>query len=150
MLEPCLSHCTQNWILFQKLFQYSLLKSSQASYLPASPAMVDQRFVYSQDLVHCCGVCCLGGRLFASGFQRIWQSLSQMCSHKISWKTHNLSPEPQEHTLSTPQIMQVRAHARECMRAKATDSRNKFAQAAQRQYTTILTSEGKSRRCSES
>ena len=104
MLEPCLSHCTQNWILFQKLFQYSLLKSSQASYLPASPAMVDQRFVYSQDLVHCCGVCCLGGRLCASGFQRIWQSMSQMCSHKISWKTHNLSPELQERTLSTHQI----------------------------------------------
>ena len=95
MLEPCLSHCTQNWILFQRLFQYSLLKSSQASYLPASPTMVDQRFVFSQDL----------GPLLASGFQRIWHTMSQMCSHKISWKTQNLSPELQEHMLSTPQYM---------------------------------------------
>ena len=38
------------WIMFQIYFEYSWLKSSQASYLPASPAMVDQCFVFSQDL----------------------------------------------------------------------------------------------------
>ena len=36
------------WIMFH--FVYSLLQSSQASYFPASPAMVDQCFVFSQDL----------------------------------------------------------------------------------------------------
>jgi hypothetical protein len=36
------------WILFQRFFEYSLLKSSQASYLPASPAMVDQCFVFTR------------------------------------------------------------------------------------------------------
>ena len=40
----CISFSTQNWIPFQRFFEYSLLKSSQASYLPASPAMVDQCF----------------------------------------------------------------------------------------------------------
>ena len=30
------------------IFEYSLLKSSQASYLPVSPAMVDQRFVFTR------------------------------------------------------------------------------------------------------
>ena len=38
------------WIMFLSFFEYSLFKSSQASYLPASPAMVDQCFVFSQDL----------------------------------------------------------------------------------------------------
>ena len=36
------------WIMFQICFEYSLLKSSQASYLPVSPAMVDQRFVFTR------------------------------------------------------------------------------------------------------
>ena len=33
-------------------------------------------FVLTKTLVRCCRVCCLGGRLFASGFQRIWLSMS--------------------------------------------------------------------------
>ena len=60
------------WIMFQILFEDSLLKSSQASYLPVSPAMVDQHFVFTRSWSFAMGfvvweVGCLRADFNASG-----------------------------------------------------------------------------------
>ena len=66
--------CDQGMVSFFLIFLIHELASKLPPSTPRNGGPV--LCVFHKILDYCCGVCCLGGRLFASGFERIWQSTS--------------------------------------------------------------------------